>query len=341
MIDRPERPGAGMHRHACRIAYAKGIDFGVVIRLVDEWIVGGHGAVVVEAQYLARVRGRVLRLAGAADAVGAALRQQVARHSDTHVQLVVGAEGDTHRTRPAARGIGDEQILDIAESVRTVVPPARHRGGARRTVQLIPVGIGFAGQALCIREVYPTVVGIPGVQRHIHQALVGRSQHRRDAGDGLRIERKVRVHAPQAARPLGHQHRPVGKEGQGPGALQALERGDPQALAFLVDDLRGVGERIRTRARPTWYAGGRLGSRIDRLGHWFGSRVDRLGHWLCSHTESEQRKQQRCHRGASQVSVREHDPSSHARIIALQCRPVRVHSDRAIRISNDIEMCTL
>ena len=267
VIDAPQRPCAGMHRHPRRIAYAEGIDFGVVARLVDERIVGGHGAIVVEAQNLARVRGRVLRLPGAADAVGAALSLQVARRADTHVQPVVGAEGDTHRARAAGRGIGYEQVLDIEESVRAVVPAARHRGGSRRTVQLVPVGIGFAGQAPGVREVYPPVVVIPGVQRHIHQALVGRSQHGGDAGNGLRIERKVRVHAPQAARPLGHQHRPAGKEGQRPGALQALERGDPQALAFLVDDLRGVGERIRTRARPARYSLACRGSLIDRLGH--------------------------------------------------------------------------
>ena len=339
VIDAPQRPCAGMHRHSRRVAYAEGVDFGVVTRFVDERIVGGHGAIVVEAQDLARVRGRVLRLPGAADAVGAALRPQVARRADAHVQFVVGAERDTHRARAAGRGIGDEHILDIAESVGAVVPAARHRGGSRGTVQLVPVRIGFAGQAPGIREVHPPVVGVPGVQRHVHQALVGRSQHGGDAGDGLRIEREVRVHAPQAARPLGHQHRPAGKEGQGPGALQALERGDPQALAFLVDDLRGVGERVRTRARAARYTlawrvsliehpGHLRGSLIDRLGRRLGSRIDRLGHWLGRHTVSEQRIQQRRHRGAPHASVREHDLSSYARtiaarIIARKCPPVR------------------
>ena len=97
----PHLAGRRMHGEAERVAVAERVDLRLVSGASDERVVRRHGAIVIEAQHLARVAVRILRAA----AVAAARRR--------HIELAVAAPREPRR--PADARAATEDVLEFGD----------------------------------------------------------------------------------------------------------------------------------------------------------------------------------------------------------------------------------
>ena len=216
----PDVPGLGVQHEAEGVAVSDRVDLRPMARFVHEGVVGGHRAVVVEAQDLAPQAPGILR------GVEEFSVQRPDPPAGGHVDLAVAAEGDPSvEPRVGVEGLGDHQVLHVVERASSSRPRAR-AGEAAAVV--VPLGVGEIDEAV-VREV--------GMHGHVHQPAVAVGPHLRHAGDRVRVERAV-AHDAKAAVALGDEHPAAGQERDGPGMRQSSDdRGDVDRVLFGgVDD---------------------------------------------------------------------------------------------------------
>ena len=207
--------------------------------LVGEGIVGGHAAVVVEAQQLAHVGLHVLGGVELLPVAGA--DPQVAIGPEQQAVGVMALAADLRHLAPDHLQAGQGGL-----PIPGLQPRARHRRAGGTAV----TGLGVA-------EVHQPVLFKTGMHRDIAQAAlaaVGDLRH-----PGYRGGVALAVDQLQVAGLLGDQDRPVGEEGQRPGLLEHRD---------LCGDERAVGDvdwlRRRRAVAVSAAAGGQHGQAGSR-----------------------------------------------------------------------------
>ena len=203
VLVRPHLTGLGMNREALDVAVTVTPRFGKRAGLLHERIVGGHPAIVMQADHLAVVIGEVLRRMLLEIAFG---RHLAIAEREEHIAVLV--ERDLAAKVAAAFRHRLEQLLDVGQPIvleARADQRRRRRNGVfrargRRITNLLRVG-----------DVEQPVGGEVWMHRHFQQATLARLDHRRHPLDWIRQQLAV-AHDAQAAGPLGDQRVAAGQE---------------------------------------------------------------------------------------------------------------------------------
>ena len=208
------------------VAMAERVNLRLVPGAADERVVRRHGAIVIQAQHFSRVAVRILRAA----AVTAARRR--------HIELAVAAPGEPRR--PADARAATEDVREIGDR-RPVEAATSHR--QRR----LPLGAG----RLQVGEVDEVVGRKLRMEQNVHQPRSSLDAHRRDAGDGFRIQHAVADDA-ESAFLLRDEQGSVRQEREAPRIHQAARHrydADPHHFGGVVLD-RARRESVAARIQP-------------------------------------------------------------------------------------------
>ena len=197
-------------RQAERVAMAGGPYFGRMPFAAHPRVARRHAAIIVQAQNLAEMVGRVLHqfaviaVTAGDEQIPIRIEQDPPAKTAERRALAAAAFRLGSRTIPRR---GHENVLHVGKLVPTI--PARAQHGLRLFCRIARIWLGIA-------EINQMVIGKIRVQRDVRQPGNSHGKDRRQACNGFWVERAVGSHDPQTAGPFGNQHPAIGQKGETP-----------------------------------------------------------------------------------------------------------------------------